>query len=345
MGGGRLAGGDLLYNLFSMPTTMRSFAKINLGLHIGPPGMRADGFHELRTVYQTIAAHDVVRVTAKSGMGIEIRATQAKVPADESNTCWKITERVLKLLKTRAKVLITIEKKLPLQGGVGAASSNAVATMLALEKELKVALPMADRLRIAEEVGSDVPLFLVGGTVLGTGRGEEVWPLGDAPELALVLATPQVGVSTPQAFKDWDGFFANGTGKAGAKLTYAEQVAKLNGFSRELCSWLTGTPSGVPAKGRDRAEALLLDLVRTGIENDFERVVFPQIPALREVKRAIERTGAKFASLSGSGSTIFGIYDSRQAAEAAASELNGNDIPAQATVTLSRGEYWRQIFV
>ena len=104
------------------------------GLKIGP--LRADGFHELRTVYQTIALHDVVRVDVQPGSGIEIRCTDPRVPLDESNTCYKVAEVVLKATQARGKVLIEIEKQLPVQGGLGAASSNGVATMLGLERAL-----------------------------------------------------------------------------------------------------------------------------------------------------------------------------------------------------------------
>src|SRR5215510_7299148 len=134
-----------------MSTSVRSFAKINIGLKIGP--LRDDDFHELRTIYQTVALSDVVRVDVGKGLGIDIVCKDKRVPADESNTCWRVAERVLKSLKTRGKIRITIEKNLPVQGGVGAASSNAVATMMALERELKRVLPAEERLRIATEVG------------------------------------------------------------------------------------------------------------------------------------------------------------------------------------------------
>jgi 4-diphosphocytidyl-2-C-methyl-D-erythritol kinase len=113
-----------------MPATVQSFAKINVGLRIGPPGMRADGFHELRTIYQIIALHDTLKVEIKRNMsGVEIRCKDKRVPEDESNTCWKMAERVMKALKARGRVVITIEKRLPVQGGLGAASGNAVATL------------------------------------------------------------------------------------------------------------------------------------------------------------------------------------------------------------------------
>jgi 4-diphosphocytidyl-2-C-methyl-D-erythritol kinase len=330
-----------------MATSVRSFAKINLGLKIGP--LREDGFHELRTIYQTVALSDQVRVDVSKGLGIEIVCKDPRVPDDESNTCWRVADRILRSLKVRSKVRITIEKRLPVQGGLGAASSNAVATMLALEKELKQPLAPEERLRIASEVGSDLPLFLVGGTVLGTGRGEQVYPLEDLPSYHCVIATPEIGVSTPVAFADWDKKCAAILADrklTDVKLTDKESSDRINMFSRTIYEWLNGsfTPTGVPGKGRDRAEALLLDLVRTGIENDFESVVFPKYPAIREVKRQLERSGAKYVSLSGSGSAVFGLFADQESANQAVKKLEQNDIPAQATVTLPRERYWAELF-
>jgi 4-diphosphocytidyl-2-C-methyl-D-erythritol kinase len=321
-----------------VPVSVKSYAKINIGLRIGP--RRNDGFHQLRTVYQTISLHDTVRVDVGRGTGIEIRCKDQRVPADESNTCWRVADRVMRSLKKRGKVAIAIDKRLPVQGGIGGASSNAVATMLAMERVLKEQLGPEERLRIASEVGSDLPLFLVGGTVLGTGRGEQVWPLQDLPPIDCVIATPPVGVSTPEAFRDWDQQFG-----ADSSLTDSDASDRINVFSQSAYAWLAGSLAGVPAeKGGGRAEKPLLDLVRAGIENDFERVVFPKHPELREVKRALEREGAQFASLSGSGSTLFGLFDSTSKAQQAARRLNENRIPAEATRTLPRQDYWDSIF-
>src|SRR6266478_886055 len=135
-----------------MTVAVRSFAKINLGLYIG--GARADGYHDLRTVYQTIALHDVIRVSV--GRGIEIVCTDARVPLDSSNTCYRMAERVMDELGARGRVSVEIEKRLPVQGGLGAASSNAVATMVALERALKKKLSGLARMRIAADVGSDL---------------------------------------------------------------------------------------------------------------------------------------------------------------------------------------------
>jgi 4-diphosphocytidyl-2-C-methyl-D-erythritol kinase len=320
-----------------MSTLVRSFGKINIGLKIGP--RREDGFHELRTIYQTVALADAVRVDVGRGVGIEIACKDKRVPEDESNTCWRVADKVLRSLKTRGKVRIVIEKNLPVQGGLGAASSNGVATMLALEKELKRTLPAEERLRIASEVGSDLPLFLIGGTVLGTGRGEQVFPLEELPGWPCVIATPEIGVSTPAAFAEWDK-------QTAAQLTQRNGSDRISVFSRSVYEWLSGSnfsPTGVPGSW-DRAEALLLDLVRTGIENDFESVVFPRYPAIREVKRALERSGAGYVSLSGSGSTVYGLFSDRKMAQDAAAKLSDNDIPAQATMLLSRERYWKELF-
>src|SRR5206468_12625903 len=134
------------------------------------------------------------------------------------------------------------------------------------------------------------------------------------------------------------------TAERTATLTNAAQSAKILSFSRMMYSWLSGsykTPaSGVPARGGDRAEAQLLDLVRTGIENDFERVVFPQHPELREVKSVLERAGTQYASLSGSGSAVYGLFASRNQATAAARKLAAQGTRAVVTTTLTRRQYW-----
>ena len=347
-----------------MPVRVRSFAKINLGLTIG--ARRADGFHELRTIYQTIGLHDFVHVSTRKGDGIEIRCSQERVPQDESNTCYRIAEQVLSTLQVSSKVIIEIEKELPVQGGLGGASSNAVATMLGLERALKTHIPAEQKLRIASEVGSDLPLFLIGGTVLGVSRGEEVYPLLDLPPISLVVATPDIGVSTPQAFAEWDQMIENQQesgaleedegGDDGEKLTEVQGSDRISAFNQRIFRWLgewlprqgTGagrSSTGVPTqRGGSRAETLLLDLVRAGIKNDFERVVYSLYPELREVRRLLRLEGARYVSLSGSGSALYGIFESEAQAERAASSMTSAGVPSQATTSLSRQQYWRQLF-
>ncbi len=373
-----------------MPVTVRSFAKINLGLRVG--AARADGFHELLTVYQAIALHDVIHIAVGRGTGIEIRCADPRVPKDESNTCFRVVAQAMQALRAKGRVRIEIEKRLPVQGGLGGASANAVATLIGLQRALKKYLPKTEMLRIAADVGSDLPLFLVGGTVLGVGRGEQVYPLEDLPATACVVLTPEVGVSTPKAFAAWDRLCELGQCGAGTlareglenhtpaalsqtpaelhsagqplrlpsgqargavlrqskstteslKLTASTPSDRMDELGRGLSAWLSEMYSGAPF-GRGRAENPLLALVRAGIKNDFEEVVFPEYPELSSGKRALLRAGAKYASLSGSGSTLYGLFDSRQAARRATAKLQKQGWTAQATVTLPRRAYWKRI--
>jgi 4-diphosphocytidyl-2-C-methyl-D-erythritol kinase len=251
--------------------------------------------------------------------------------------------------------------------------------LLGLERELGLALPGLDRLELAAAVGSDVPLFLLGGAVLGQGRGELVSPLPDLPEIPCVMALPAIGVSTPQAFRDWDALLLAEAADAGEGLTKAAGSDRLEKLSLALASTYAepGT-SGIfcessanldaPEKKQgscdescgnlqnDLAENTLLALVRTGIENDFERVVFPIRPPLREIKRQLmgvasaETPGvpadgsALYAALSGSGSALFGLYRSMADAQAAQLRVQAAGVKAVVTHTLPRSAYWRTMF-
>ena len=362
-----------------MPTTLRSHAKINLGLYIG--ASRADGYHSLVTVYQTLEAHDLVTVSARNAgnersRGIRITSNDDRVPTDSRNTAWKAAELALYHSGSFADVEIHIEKRLPVQGGLGAGSANAIAALIGIGNELQWGKPVgphagwleespfketgignffweSQRLELAAQVGSDVPLFLIGGTVLGIDRGQEVYPLPDLDSLWCVLALPSVGVSTPQAFRDWDALCAE------QGLTQEASDGKLSGLSRAYASdfavsELAGS-SGVLSKGANLAGPQETShgsrLVRTGItswiENDFEQVVFRQQPSLLEIKRILAATGtpeaALYASLSGSGSALFGLYKDRRDAEAAQARLEaefGGEVGVMLTRTLPRAEYW-----
>jgi 4-diphosphocytidyl-2-C-methyl-D-erythritol kinase len=340
-----------------MSVTLRSFAKINLGLAIGPA--RADGFHALTTVYQTIALHDLVTVTVRPAASTRITLTSndQRVPLGATNTTWKMAERALAMLGVAAQVTIHIEKRLPVQGGLGAGSANAAAALLGLERELGLALTAEDRLRVAAGVGSDVPLFLVGGAVLGLGRGEDVSPLADFAAVPCVIAVPDTGVSTPAAFREWD--------QRHSALTPATATDRLERLSRSVSaawgqphssgvSWATSSETiseGDIAPTGDLAENPLLALVRTGIANDFEEVVFAQYPSLADIVRVLRGSSSQpedaalYAALSGSGSALFGLYASAEAADRAAGRLRDRGIVALRTETLPREQYWRTMWV
>jgi len=347
-----------------MPTRVRSHAKINLGLFLGGP--RADGFHSLVTAYQTLEIHDIVAVAARKSAQTSIRLTSndPRVPTDERNTAWKIVSLALERLGVSAEVEIHINKRLPVQGGLGAGSGNAIAALVGLESELNVPFRalFTGHMQLAGCIGSDVPLFLIGGTVLGVDRGQEVYPLPDIEPVWCVVAVPEIGVSTPQAFRDWDALCA------AEGLTSAASADRLKKLSRAYANAFRGESSGggqaagssgVFSKGEDLAGPQETThgsaLVRTGItswfENDFERVVFPQHPSLAEIKRLLAAAGtpeaALYASLSGSGSALFGLYLTRGNAEAAEDRMRRQfkGAKVQTTRTLPRAAYWGQMMV
>ena len=378
-----------------MPTAVRSHAKINLGLYIGAP--RPDGFHALATVYQTLELYDLVTVSARPAAvtALKLTSNDSRVPTDARNTAWKMVALALEALGATAEVEIHIEKRLPVQGGLGAGSANAVAALMGLEMELGIARWLASesanrqvsksasqpgapgpwggdpvfgtwdcwpvrRLEIAAQVGSDVPLFLIGGAVLGLDRGQEVYPLPDIEPVWCVLATPEVGVSTPQAFRAWDALCASGG------LTAEASTDKLKELSRAYASAFAGAipegrqgvgSSGVLPHGENLAGPQESALVRTGIsswiQNDFERVVFPQHPSLAEIKRILLGFGtpeaALHASLSGSGSALFGLYRTQGDAEAAQvrlkEQLREAEVRSTLTRTLPRTKYWGEMLL
>ena len=378
-----------------MATRVCSYSKINLGLAIGP--VRPDGFHELATLYQTLALHDLVTVEAKPSTGesrITLTTNHPQVPTDARNTAWKMVELALKRANVTAEVAIHIEKNLPVQGGLGAGSANAAAALNALERQLRLSLSGTDRMELAAEVGSDVPLFLLGGAVMGTGRGECVEAMPDLPATWCVIAVPEVGVSTPQAFRDWDERQTKGIAiDESATLTSPGQPDRLEELSHVYATVLRDGPAdfgfipeteqtpdtsgivhgrsletqqgGLEEESSEHgstwnglAENTLLALVRTGIENDFESVVFPQYPLLREIKRLLMGTPAGvssgtpgdssgtafYAGLSGSGSALFGLYRSEADARAAQQRVQASGCKALLTETLPRQEYWRRMF-
>jgi 4-diphosphocytidyl-2-C-methyl-D-erythritol kinase len=361
-----------------MPTAVRSHAKINLGLYLGAP--RADGFHALVTAYQTLEIHDIVTVTATRSAETTLRlsSNDARVPTDEHNTAYKMVSLVLDEMGATAEVGIHIEKRLPVQGGLGAGSGNAVAALVGLEQELKKSGQgtwdeelgcrceecMARKIKLAAKVGSDVPLFLVGGMVLGQDRGQEVSPLPDLEPTWCVVVVPEVGVSTPQAFRDWDALCAQ------EGLTPEASADRLKESSRTYVAALLDEQEGLRRAGSSGVFSLGEDLagpqeltygsglVRTGItswiENDFERVVFPQHPSLAEIKRLLAACGtpeaALYSALSGSGSALFGLYLTRGDAEAAQEriERESQALAVRNTVvtrTLPRKAYWDQMIV
>ena len=287
-----------------------AFAKINLRLDI--LGKRSDGYHELRTIFQTIGLHDELRLRTSRQPGIFLTIYGNEALSQEplrKNLVYKAVDALRRDLKIRSGVEIELHKKIPAGGGLGGGSSNAAAALLGYLRLTGKKLPTARLIEIAASLGADVPVFLLGGRALGVNRGDEIYPLADIPKRSILVVAPRgIHVSTPEAFR-W--------AKAPA-LTKVAATPKLWEFSA-LC-W--------SAQG-------------SGLSNDFERPVFRRHPRLAQIKRDLLRRGASEASLAGSGSAVFGVFPSPALARRAAVGF-----PSDQTFvceTISRDRYLRAL--
>jgi 4-diphosphocytidyl-2-C-methyl-D-erythritol kinase len=293
-----------------VPTALRvrSFAKINLGLEV--LGLRRDGYHELRTVFQTVELHDDIVLRPRKG-GITARCDHPEVPEDERNLAVRAAELLKRHAGVRQGVEIVITKRIPVAGGMGGGSSNAAAVLMALDRLWGIGLGADGLHTLARRVGADVPFFLLGGTALGLARGDEVYPLLRQVEAEVVVVDPGCPVSTAAVFARCDD-----------TLTPRENSPTIFRFvSRHL-------------EGKDDAFRLL--------SNDLEQAALEQAPELgghvKDIQGILVREGALLTSLSGSGSSYFGLFrDVRPArrAHAALSQAGFRAIHSR-TLTLDR---------
>jgi len=278
--------------------TVRAFAKINLDLQV--LGIRPDGYHELRTTFQSVALSDVLTFTKTRGP-FRIECDDPAFPTDRSNLIWKAAERVLRLSRRRdipAGVTVHVEKNIPMQSGLGGGSSDAAATLRALTLLWRVKVSDAELRHAAAALGADVPYFLEGGTALGFHRGDLVFPLADIAPAWVVIVVPEFGVSTKEAFAWWDA---------------AHGLVRRDGQKGR------GRREG--QDGRDRLEGR--SRRHEAGANDLQAVVAKRHPIVTKLVRTLTTHGAFHASLSGSGSAVFGLFRRRSVAQAAARLLSG----------------------
>jgi len=289
-----------------------AYAKINLRLDI--LGKRADGFHELRTIFQSISLHDELRLRASRQPGIALiilgNETLLREPA-EKNLVYRAVDALRRELNIRGGVEVELRKKIPAGRGLGGGSSDAAAALSGYLRLTGKKIRQARLLEIAASLGADVPFFLLGGRALGANKGDEIYPLPDIPKLHVLVVSPKdIHVPTPDAYR-----------------------------------WLKAKPLRLtkPAANSELFEfcALCWSAQGSGLSNDFEGPVFRRHPRLDQIKRALLRRGAAEASLAGSGSAVFGVFPSPAMARRAAVGFPHDQTFVCETV--SRERYFRSV--
>jgi 4-diphosphocytidyl-2-C-methyl-D-erythritol kinase len=286
-----------------------AFAKVNLRLDV--LGKRPDGYHELRTIFQAISLHDTLQLELVRQPGIDLRIvgnSQLAGERGQDNLVYRAILELSNAIGISDGVRAVLTKHIPVGRGLGGGSSDAAAALLGLLRLTRRRIEVPCLLEIAARLGADVPFFLLGGRALGIGRGNEIYPLPDSPRRDVLVVSPhEIAVPTKDAYK-W----------LAQELTNDEEANRLGRFCA-LC-W---SPQGV------------------GLSNDFEAAVFLRYPRLAAIKRELLRHGAAEASLAGSGSAVFGIFQHPAKARRAARAFPKDQVFFCST--LSRAEYRRKM--
>lgn len=291
--------------MFAEKFTLPSFAKINLLLRI--LGKREDGFHELCTIFQTISLKD--NLIFGENQKIILTCTDNTIPTDETNLIVQAAKKLQEKYKVKKGAEIYLEKQIPSPGGLGGGSSNAATALIGLTKLWQIKFDFAELLEIGKTLGADVPFFLYGGTALGLGRGDEISQMNDLEENHLLIVTPDIKVSTRAAF---------------TCLNAAHLTNKSSKSILQIC----------------QDEAKTVDLKQTNLVNDFENTVFQIEPEIKCVKQRLLNLGARQAILSGSGASVFAIFENQNQLQIAFDNLkNEQRWCVLAAKTVSRREY------
>jgi 4-diphosphocytidyl-2-C-methyl-D-erythritol kinase len=287
---------------------VKSYAKINWTLDV--LFKREDGYHELRTIYQTVSLHDSLRISRTTG-AIEILCDDYRVPTDETNLAHKAAVLLREAKQVTAGARIEIEKRIPVAAGLGGGSSNAAAALLGLARLWRVGLAEREMFGLAASLGSDVPFFLIGGTALGVGRGEEVYGIEEAQCDDLLLVNPGFAVSTAAAY-----------GRL-SRLT-REDAARIIPFTLFAAKAIRELPLAA--------------------SNDLEETVSAAHPEIAEVKRRLLSLGARRVLMSGSGATLFAVFDNPGMSERAQFEMRAAGYWSEKVRAINRQHYWETIF-
>jgi 4-diphosphocytidyl-2-C-methyl-D-erythritol kinase len=245
---------------------LRSFAKINLGLEI--TGKRADGYHTLRTIFQTIDVCDELQLRENKKQKVTLSGTDPRIPWDESNTIVRACRLIHEKYGVNQGFDITIKKNIPPGSGLGGGSGNAAVMLLFLNQYFNLRIPLAEMTILAAKIGSDVPFFLSGGTMLGEGIGESLTVLPEITPRPIALFIPSLQVSTALIF-----------------------------------SRFSLTKTALPSK----IQLFLQRGDFSALENELENVTFDLFPEIREIKQKMLQGGCDFVQMTGSGSAVFGL--------------------------------------
>jgi 4-diphosphocytidyl-2-C-methyl-D-erythritol kinase len=280
-----------------------AFAKINLCLHV--MGRRPDRYHELRTIFQTISLADTLELAPRGKPGIDLATDDADLPSGPKNLVYRAIEAIACETGFRGGIQARLKKRIPVARGLGGGSSDAAAALIGMLRLTKKKLPLARLMEMAASLGADVPFFLFGGRALAVNRGDEIYPLDDAPKRTIVVVSPKgIAVSTKDAYR-W----------VSAELTKREKAPNIWGFCA-LC-WSR----------------------QQGLSNDFEGPVFSRHPRLGEIRAGLLKRGAADAALAGSGSAVFGLFRNPARARRAARAFPEDSVFV--VETLSREKYGR----
>jgi 4-diphosphocytidyl-2-C-methyl-D-erythritol kinase len=279
---------------------IKSLAKINLDLRI--LAKRADGFHDLRTVFQTISLADTIEISYQPARKTEITlADDLDIP---DNLIHRAASAVMDRMKVHGRVHFVLKKQIPMGGGLGGGSGNAAAVLLALPVLAGRAVELESLIEIGAGLGSDVPFFLTGGTAMAIDRGTEIYDLPDIAEEPILLISPGVHVATGPAYR-----------ALGRSLTFTSLSSSINSFQAFVRALSGGRSARVAG---------------TFSANDFETVVFRQFPQLKKIVRELSKVGVSGVSpsvrMSGSGSTIYSLFSSKEERARAKRLLDGNRV-------------------
>ena len=284
--------------------TVRTPAKINLVLEV--LGKRPDGYHELALVFQAIGLYDELSFSREK-VGVELSVLESPEPLDAGNSNLVVRAARLFLketLKGRGGVRITLKKKIPLAAGLGGGSSDAAATLWAMNRLFETGLDISSLSALAATLGSDVAYFLKGGTALGAGRGEILTDFTPAPELALVLVKPDAGLSTQAVYQSGKARFTDGS-----RARVFETVLK-EGNARRAAGQMF---------------------------NGLEPATFFLMPETQEIKDRLIKAGALGALVSGSGPTVFGVVENKTQVREIGDKLKGEGVTVITTTTVQDG--------